>query len=47
MVSFKTYLFYTQSQGFFLNTCVHYQWKETNACQHDRDTVITAHAWFA
>ena len=31
----------------FCNTCVHFQWKKTNACWHDRDTVSAAHAWFA
>ena len=31
----------------FCNTCVHFQWKTTNACRHDRDTVSAAHAWFA
>ena len=29
MVSFKTCMFYTQS-----NTCVHFQWKKTNASRH-------------
>ena len=46
MISFKTCLFYTQTQG-FCNTCVHFQWKKTNACRHDRDTVSAVHAWFA
>ena len=23
----------------FCNTCVHFQWKKTNACRHDRDAV--------
>ena len=31
----------------FCNTCVHFQWKKTNTSRHDRDTVSTAHAWFA
>ena len=31
----------------FCNTCVHFQWKKTNASRHDRDTVSAAHAWFA
>ena len=31
----------------FCNTCVHFQWKKTNACRHNRDTVSAAHAWFA
>ena len=28
----------------FCNTCVHFQWKKTNASRHDRDTVSVAHA---
>ena len=31
----------------FCDTCVHFQWKKTNACQHDWDTASAAHAWFA
>ena len=31
----------------FCNTCAHFQWKKTNACRHDRDTVSAAHVWFA
>ena len=31
----------------FCNTCVHFQWKKTNICRHDWDTVSAAHAWFA
>ena len=31
----------------FCNTCVHFQWKKTNACRHNQDTVSAAHAWFA
>ena len=31
----------------FCNTCVQFQWKKTNACRHDRDTVSAAYAWFA
>ena len=30
----------------FCDTCVHFEWKKANACQHDRDTAC-AHAQFA
>ena len=41
MVFIKTSLFILKLKD-FCNTCVHFQWKKTNACRHDWDTISAA-----